>query len=209
MHTHHSRKYGYYRCASGHPSTQAPRCSNRSHRIHQVDEAVWSLLVGRLRDPTLLKQTAAGQDGEEDDWSAKLAEYAQRQSKLESLQLEALALRSEDLLTEGACRRRLKETKTDLSTLESLIEVAQRAQRSQSTRDAARESLVQRLEAIDGALDALDFESRRALVESIIPRLPGYGVTLYPDGRVDVVGALDVTAEDPDTAVVPWSASLR
>ncbi len=209
MYTYHSRHYGYYRCASSHPSTQAPRCSNRSHRIKQVDEAVWSLLVARLRDPSLLMQTAAAQDSEEDDWAAKLAAYAERQGKLESLQLEVLALRRDDLLTEGACRRRLKEIKTDLNTLESLIEVAQRAQRSQSTREAARESLVQRLQAIDGALDALDFESRRALVESIIPRLAGYGVTLYPDGHVEVVGALDITTEDPEAAVVPWSASLR
>ncbi len=185
-------KYLYYRCASRHKLNDRTPCSAPIHPLHPVDDAVWEALTRQLRDSDLMMDAATGEEAEGDSWDEKLEGHISRLSKLTEQELEVMHLRSQELLSATACATRLSEIKRDRDALQEQVGVAQRAIAQREARRLFRDSIDDRLGVIRANLDGADFETRKKLVDTLVPDLPGYGIFIHADGRIEIIGALDI-----------------
>ena len=187
-------KYLYYRCASRNKLNDLPPCSAPTHPLPPVDAAVWDALVSRLRNSDLILEAVGGDEQGADPWREKLERSVARLSKLTEQEMEVLHLRSQELLSAMACAARLGEIKRDRTTLEEQVGVAQKAIAQREAYRLLRAGIDAQLSTIRENLDAADFTTRKKLVEALVPDLPGYGITIHADGRIEIIGALDIQA---------------
>lgn len=199
----------YYKCRSHHRRAKGvlERCANRMHQVETIDEAVWGRLVAFVRDPVLLREAAElprGTTGASD-----AAEVQRCEGELErdaKYQVTLARQQREGLLTDEAVERMLKEQAHRRRTLQDRLDEARGRLEAMEAVSRALPGLEDRLASIQGAVEAADFATRRAVLETLVPRLPGYGVKLFPEGMVEVKGALNLDgAGSPSPSVVTIS----
>ena len=141
-----------------------------------------------------MMEAVASEAPETDSWTEKLEATVAKLTKLTGLELEVLHHREQDLLSAAACAVKLQEIAKDRKRLEKEVQVAQQAIAQQEALQELRSSIEQKLSAIRSNLGKADFAVRRALVEALVPDLPGYGITLHEDRSIGITGALDIVA---------------
>ncbi len=188
-----ARKYRYYYCASQHTQFRGARCEHRNgHRSADVDAAVWALLREKIENSTLIEEAAS--QAERDDggksWAKQKVQAEVKLSKLAAHEVEVLRLRSDEKLSEGACRLRLSEIARQRENLKATVEVAERAMAQDAALRSTARTLAERIDVLRGQIGSASFAARRALLEALVPKAPGFGLIFHEDGRVEIRGAL-------------------
>jgi len=172
-----------------------PRCQPAiTHKAPAVDAATWRAISAQIRNPALLREAAEAAGGAEDSatWEGQAKSCARELKKLEKHEGEVLRLRARGDLSEAACSTRLREIKGQRETLERTAQVASQAHAQRQSLGSALRGIETRVAAISARLDGADFPTQRELVLAVVPSMPGFGVTVDPDGRITIQGALSL-----------------
>ena len=199
--TRGGKSYTYYQCGSKHPHTKAPNCKGQNHPVAALDAVVWVAIKQKLNDPKLLRDAAKPQSGPGKPWEDQLAEAKYKLKKLKMDEKGVLRLLM-DGLAEQACREQLADLAVQRASWEKQVE---QANQGIALREALRldlTNLLDRINTIQAGLEDADFETQRELVVRVVPELPGFGITVHDDGRMDIVGALGLPDSDGDDG--PW-----
>lgn len=190
-HRTHARRPVY--CCRSSRKRYGPRCGkDYAHRADLVDEAVWSALAAQLQDPDLLREAAEADGGEAETWERQAASCERESKRLQEHEAKVLRLLKRDLLSEDAAAEQLRLISAQRSTLAKTAKVAEKALRQRDAVADALRTAEARVKAIrDGIRDA-DFATRREFVRTIVPELPGFGVTIGHGGRITIRGALSL-----------------
>lgn len=197
----HERKR-YYTCPAKHLHPDTACKPEVFFPVEGVDDAVWEAIVTQLGNPehaldavrqAAAKGTAAGRDQKQD--------MQKRLARLERDEMEILAFRSEDRISEGAARKRLDELAKLRRELQDSLRDADKGEDHELTK------LVQAVEAIwtfchrSGHPPAkADYGLRRQLVDATIPEGGSKGIYLQASGGVELVSLLDDIALGPTLA---------
>ena len=189
--TRAGRSYAYYQCGSKHPHTKARACKGPNHPVEALDAVVWAAIKQKLNDPGLLAEAAKPDSGPGKPWEDQLAEAKQKLHRLKADEKRVVRLLL-DGLAEQACREQLADLAVQKASWEK---EAEKANRGIALREALRldlTNLLDRINTVRAGLDSAAFETQRELLVHVVPELPDFGITVHDDGRVDIVGALDL-----------------
>lgn len=196
---HH--RYAYYRCASTNRwrSMKMNRpCGNGHHRVDAVDDAVWTKLVGVLRDPSLLAEACAlASQPEGVDWGAQAKGAERRLKELGKLESEVLRRRRRGLISATACDAELGEVARERKVVERNLRLAEEQTGDQVSRRQLVKEIRDQAALLSSGLDRATFEERRKLVGLLLPVQHGCGVTLHRDKRIEIQGIMPTPSATP------------
>ncbi|MCG8417105.1 MAG: recombinase family protein, partial [Proteobacteria bacterium] len=167
-----------------------------SHRADQIDPVVWDTVAEAITQPAILRAAMAGEDDSAVD--------AHRQELERCDELLQRLITSENEISRAFRRGNLSADAWN----DQLKEIAADRRVLERSRDAAREQLAMAqatdysIDLVEAQLDELQDrvraaapEDRKAIIESVIPGEQPFGIVLWPDGKIDIRGAIPVPAE--------------
>lgn len=183
-----SRGRGYgprYRCRTQVRDSRESSCGAPTHPVAAVDNAAWETLRDVVLHSDLLSEADATDDCA--TWRDQIAQCEKQLAKAQRDERRVLDLLRRDLLTDEGAAQELRRVRAARETAQRTIQVAERAlaQRQHQTRVAA-----ELIDVYRPLLDAADLETRRRLVEALVPEGRPHGVWLHPDGDIEIVGVL-------------------
>jgi len=186
--------HGQYLCRSRHsPRLFGPPCGLPRFDVGPIDAKVWADLVEMVSDPAVLNAALSPQKVPDvGSWEAQVAKCESELERLAGLQDGWLRMSRRGLLDMDGLERNLRSIVADRETLKRTAEVAREAIAAEQ--DAARVAadISALLPALAEKMGHAKGEDRRAVVELLVPRLPGYAVLLQPDGSFEIAGAFPV-----------------
>lgn len=193
MHVSSRRGGGLYQCAS---VRDGVRCGNSTLMADAVDRLVWESIAEKLRQPDLVEAATRPQasDDTEGTWHQQIAASERKLDRIEKQTLAIVEARAVGDLSDAIAGGRLDELRRQRLAVEREIGEARAAVSRLTARRVDHAALSERVETLRGALDAAAFGTRRALVEAVVPRRDGYGISLGPEGRIVIKGALGAAA---------------
>ena len=167
-------------------------CS-REHGVELVDKAVQARLEAWLGSPGPLSAAAAYEPREDPETAAGDADAARHELEDLDRQEERLArLARRGLLSSKVHDSQLTEVGRLRAAAERRLEEAEARGTAAERRAEASVEFEARIAEIRAGLGRAGFAEWRELVEILFPRDANCGVMLYPDGRLELRGALSL-----------------
>jgi site-specific DNA recombinase len=184
------RLHVYYACMSTYVRrTGVEPCGNRYHATEEIDGLVWGRLRTLLVEDDAFAAEAAAGAGEPQP-TVDPAATRRALASLVTAEREVLGRRRRGLLSAAACDGELVEIAAERGALEAqLAEHEARRLDGEVRRLELRDAAAQ-VAAMATALEAAPFEERQQLVRLIVPRRPGFGVTIHASGDIEIAGIL-------------------
>jgi len=175
----------YYHCAARDPGHY------RNHAIEVVDQAVRARLEAWLRRPGTLAAAAEGEgDGGEGTARKDLADAARALKRLDGEEERVARLGTRGKMSEKVAAKMLREIAQRRGALEQDQESARARLAAAGRRAELSASLEARVAELRNGIDRFTFDEWRELVELLFPREAGYTVAIWPDGKLQLRGAL-------------------
>lgn len=179
----------YLRCASR-TIDSMPQCKYAAitHRTDAVDPVVWDA----IRDAILSGNLGQAIEDEPDTTAhaETIASCEAKLAKLVKAELRALSLADDGLLTGDALRAKLRDIAGQRGILTATQELAERELAAAATLRADTRSARLQVEALrDAVVNATD-EAKMELIAAMVPGDRPFGITVWPDGRIDIIGAV-------------------
>lgn len=196
----------YFYCRTRHDqwvhTYQRPRCEHyaTTHRAVDIDPLVWEAVKNAITQREILQSATQGDEDSARKHCEELTRCETLLKRLTNSENEITrAFRNGELST-NAWRAQLKELATDRHTLERNRDLA-RAQ------IAAADSTTSSLAAAETQIDALAHrirnatpEDRKTIIRSVIPGEKPFGITLWPDGKIEIKGVVAITPPSDPSA---------
>lgn len=190
-----------YVCASRrerHPDgRKAVSCGHPTIRVAEADRAVWEAIVNTLNDPATLleavkdRAVAPVQDSRA-TWEAQIAGAEKALAKLSKKATALADMRADELVSEEDYRKQFVSLKTERANLERTREVARQAIANATQVEAVQMDMAGRLQCLQQKLADhgahVPFAVRREVVLTLVPKLPGLGIVMHPDGQIVING---------------------
>lgn len=195
----HARKsrrqhFSYYRCSSSNNwrklGMDGP-CGSPCWRTDDVDAAVWREIQRVLQDPALLAEAASIADKPDGvDWAAQQKALQKKLAKLLRDEVEVVALRRREQISEPALRISLQEIARERGLVEGNLRVAERQLMAAGEKRALIKQLVDTATRLTSKLDCATFEERRQIVRLVVAREYGGKIVLHADHSIEIFGML-------------------
>jgi DNA invertase Pin-like site-specific DNA recombinase len=187
------------------PFYRCPACRDPIHRIAAVDEAV----KARLREWLSLPATLAlGEDPSPEAERPEIAarRRAQARRKLEAEESRLARLTVSGVLSEAALKREAEGLQRRRAALDEEERQTEQRRRFLARQAEHRASLSERWEEIRGKAEPASFAEWLEVVGMLFP--PGYGVTIWPNGRIKIRAAVEMRrGHAPSSSRKGWNVS--
>ncbi|MCG8419963.1 MAG: zinc ribbon domain-containing protein, partial [Proteobacteria bacterium] len=183
----------YIYCATRHDRKRGTHCTQMgSLRADQLDPVVWDTVANAIAQPQLLQISMAGNDDSADKHREEFAQCEQELQRLVTSENEiSRAFRRAELSAE-AWRDQLKEIAVDRRVLEHRRTIARERLAAADAAALSWDAVETQLEQLTVRVRAAAAKDRKAIIESLIPGAQPYGVTIWPDGKLDIRGGIAV-----------------
>ena len=172
------------------------------HRADRIDPVVWQTVADAISQPQILQAAITGTN--DDNTEEHREELARRETLLKRLTSNeneiSRAFRRGDLSAE-AWRSQLKELATERRTLQRSRDIARE-------QVAAAESIARSMDAVETQLQDLrqriqdaEPQDQKAIIQAVVPGEQPFGIVLWPDGKIEVRGAIPVPPPEPTNVV--------
>ncbi|MCG8420848.1 MAG: recombinase family protein, partial [Proteobacteria bacterium] len=183
----------YVYCATHHDRKRRTQCSQMgSHRADQIDPVVWDTVAKAIAEPQLLRPKMAGNDDSAEEHREELARCEQELQRLVTSENEISRAFRRDELSVEAWRDQLKEIAADRHILKHHRAMARERLAAADAAAFSWDAVETQLEALTARVRAAAPIDRKAIIESLIPGDQPYGVTIWPDGKIDIRGGIAV-----------------
>jgi hypothetical protein len=160
-----------------------------------VDDAVRARLSAWLHSPGALAAAAGGvEDGGVEDAQEAAAAAAKALRKLDQEEERVARLGTRGGLSERTAAKMLREIAQRRAGAVAEAEAARARIAAAERRAELSASVEARVAELRAGLERARFTEWRELVELLFPREGGYSVAIWPDGRIQLRGALPLDA---------------
>ena len=183
----------YIYCATRHDRKRRTQCTHMgSHRADQIDPVIWDTVANAIAQPQILRASMAKNDDSADKHREEFARCEQELQRLVTSENEISRAFRRDFLSAEAWRDQLKEIAVDRRILEHRRTMAREQLAAADAAAFSLEAVETRLEALTARVRAAAPIDRKAIIESLIPGDQPYGLTIWPDGKIDIRGGIAV-----------------
>ncbi|MCG8420903.1 MAG: zinc ribbon domain-containing protein, partial [Proteobacteria bacterium] len=183
----------YIYCATRHDRKRGTQFTHMgSLRADQLDPVVWDTVAKAIAQPQYLRASMAGNDDSADKHREEFARCEQLLQRLVVNENEISRAFRRDELSAEAWRDQLKEIAADRRVLEHRRTMARERLAAADAAAFSLEAVETQLEALAARVRAAAGKDRKAIIESVIPGDQPYGVTIWPDGKIDIRGGIAV-----------------
>ncbi|MCG8416905.1 MAG: hypothetical protein MJE77_03035, partial [Proteobacteria bacterium] len=185
----------YIYCATRHDRKRQTQCTLMgSHRADYIDPVVWDTVANAIAQSQILRASMAGNDDSAEEHREEFAQCEQELQRLVTSENEISRAFRRDELSAEAWRNQLKEIAADRHILERRRTMARERLAAADAAAFSLEAMETQLEALTARIRAAAPQDRKAIIESLIPGDQPYGVTIWPDGKIDIRGGIAVPA---------------
>ncbi|MCG8417027.1 MAG: recombinase family protein, partial [Proteobacteria bacterium] len=185
----------YIYCATRHDRKRQTQCAHMgSHRADQIDPVVWDTVAGAITQPRFLRASLAGNDDSAHKHREELAQCEQELQRLVTSENEISRAFRRDELSAEAWRDQLKEIAVDRRVLEHRRTMARERLAAADAAALSWDTVETQLEQLTARVRAAAAKDRKAIIESLVPGDQPYGVTIWPDGKIDIRGGIAVAS---------------
>ena len=167
-----------------------------SHRADQIDPVVWDTVAEAITQPAILRAAMAGEDDSAvDAHRQELERCDELLQRLITSENEISRAFRRGNLSADAWNDQLKEIAADRRVLERGRDAAREQLAMAESTDYSIDLVEAQLDELQDRVRAAAPEDRKAIIESVIPGEQPFGIVLWPDGKIDIRGAIPVPAE--------------
>ncbi|MCG8421475.1 MAG: Rid family detoxifying hydrolase, partial [Proteobacteria bacterium] len=167
-----------------------------SHRADRIDPVIWDTVAEAITQPEILRAAMAGED------DSAVDAHRQELERCDELLRQLITNENEisrafrrGNLSADAWNDQLKEIAADRRVLERSCDAAREQLAMAESTDYSIDLVEAQLDELQDRVRAAAPEDRKAIIESVIPGEQPFGIVLWPDGKIDIRGAIPVPAE--------------
>ncbi|MCG8425603.1 MAG: hypothetical protein MJE77_47595 [Proteobacteria bacterium] len=177
-----------------------------SHRADLIDPVVWDTVANAIAQPQLLRASMAGNDDSADRHREELAQCEHELQRLVTSENEISRAFRRDELSAEAWRDQLKEIAVDRRMLEHRHTMARERLAAADAAAFSLDAAETQLEALAVRVRAAVPKDRKAIIESLIPGAQPYGITIWPDGKIETSAAASRCPSPAEVVTAPASS---
>ena len=166
-----------------------------THLADHIDPVVWETVADAITQPEILREAIAEQPDSAEPHRTELARCEALLDRLIASENEISRAFRRGNLSADAWNAQLKEIAADRRVLERNREAAREQLAAADTSNISIDDIETQLEELQDRVRAAAPKDRKAIIESVIPGDQPFGITIWPDGKIDIRGAIPVPAD--------------
>ena len=168
-----------------------------THRADHIDPVVWETVADAITQPQILREAITEQPDSAEPHRKELARCETLLDRLVTSENEISRAFRRGNLSADAWNGQLKEIAADRRVLERNREAAREQLAVADASNISIDDIEAQLEELQDRIRAAAPKDRKAIIESVIPGDQPFGITIWPDGQLDIRGAIPVPHEPP------------
>ena len=174
-----------------------------THRADHIDPVVWETVADAITQPEILREAIADQPDSAEPHRKELARCEELLQRLVTSENEISRAFRRGNLSADAWNAQLKEIAADRRVLERNREAAREQLAAADASNISIDDIESQLEELQDRVRAAAPIDRKAIIESVIPGDQPFGITIWPDGKIDIRGAIPVADPSADPVAKP------
>ncbi|MCG8420391.1 MAG: recombinase family protein [Proteobacteria bacterium] len=165
-----------------------------THRADHIDPVIWETVAEAITQPQILREAIAEQPDSAEPHRKELARCEELLQRLTDSENEIPRAFRRGNLGADAWNAQLKEIAADRRVLERNRDAAREQLAAADVNTISIDEVETQLEELQDRVRAAATEDRKAIIESVIPGDQPFGIVIWPDGKIDIRGAIPVPA---------------